>query len=345
MIDVWSFKVVSSNLRSFVILEGSIFQNSEKKLIKSLLSIKKIQKAIYLNFSFQNYAMNLEEIYEKILLIRTIENKIDDLFKKGLIQGTAHFCIGQEYIPVIISQYLKKEDSITSNHRGHGHAISKDLDIKKFLAELMGNNLGFNSGKGGSQHILSKENNFFSNGITGGMVPIANGLAFANKFKNNSNITVAFLGDGAINEGYVLESLNLAVVLKLPILFVCENNLYAMSTSTKKSHSSEIIKKVKGFGMEAEVIEDNDFKKLDELSKKFIKKVREEKIPCFIEIRTYRHCGHSKNDQNLYRDKAEEEYWFNKDVLKIIEKELINKEEIQKKIEKKVEEIINSIKW
>ena len=272
--------------------------------------------------------IDLIGLYKKILLIRIFENKLNKLFEKGLIHGTAHLCVGQEFIPAIISNYLKKEDIVTSTHRGHGHALSKGLDLKTFLAELLGKKEGYNSGKGGTQHTLSKEFNFYVNGVTGGMLPVANGMAFANKYKKNQNIVIAYLGDGGFNEGYVLESINLASVFKLPILFVCENNLYAMSTPIKKSHSGEIYKRARSFNITSELVEDNDYKKLDDVAKKFIEEVRALSEPRFIEIRTYRHYGHSKNDLNLYREKSEEDYWYERDVLKKIENELIDSEKI-----------------
>lgn len=295
--------------------------------------------------------MDLIKIFKEILKIRAVENKIDYLFKRGLINGTAHFCIGQEFIPVIISQYLTKEDIVTSTHRGHGHAISKGVEIKEFLAELMGKKSGCNLGKGGSQHIISREKNFYTNGITGGMIPIATGMAFSNKYQYKKNVVVAYLGDGGFNEGYVMESLNIAGVMKLPILIVCENNMYAMSTHIKKSHSSEIINKVKAFGIKSELIEDNDYIKLNKIAKEFIDNIRENKGPYFIEVRTYRHKGHSKNDLNLYRDKEEEKYWFDRDVLIKIEQEIINKgllkpeeiEDLKLKVEKEIDEITQEI--
>jgi acetoin:2,6-dichlorophenolindophenol oxidoreductase subunit alpha len=259
--------------------------------------------------------MNLLEIYRKVALIRAFENKLDDLFKRGLVKGTAHYCIGQEFIPVIVSQYLTDEDCATSTHRGHGHAISKGLDLKRLLAELIGKKAGYNCGRGGSQHVISDEHNFFANGITGGMVPVAAGMAFAAKYRKKNNVTVAYLGDGGFNEGYVQEALNLSKVLQLPILFVCENNQYAMSTPMKKTHSSDICMRVSGMGIRCASIADNDFLMLDDAANKFISSIRQKPEPYFIEVRTYRHHGHSKNDKNLYRAKEEEKCWFEKDVL------------------------------
>ena len=286
-------------------------------------------------------------IYEEICFIREFENNLSELFKRGLVGGTAHFCTGQEFIPVIISQYLTDEDFVTSTHRGHGHAISKKLNIKKFLAELMGKSAGYNYGMGGSQHVSSIGQNFIANGVSGGMIPIANGLAFANKYKKNNNVVVAFLGDGGFNEGYVSESLNLASVMKLPVLFVCENNHYAMSTHTSIGHSSGIIGKVKAYNIQCELIDENDFRKLDSVAKDFISRIRREPEPFFIEVKTYRHCGHSKNDQNLYRDKEEEKFWMKRDVVACLEKDLLDSKKITRegiqKIKEKIKEKLNSL--
>ena len=202
--------------------------------------------------------MDSLEIFKKIILIREFERKLDFLFKQGLVKGTAHFCIGQEFIPVIVSQYLTAQDTVTSTHRGHGHAIAKGLDAKKLLAEMLGKKEGYNSGKGGSQHISSAENSFIANAVSGGMIPVAAGIAFANKYNNTRNITVAYLGDGAVNEGSVQETLNLAKVMKLPILFVCENNQYAMSTPMKKSHAAEICSRIRGLDIKCKSVPDND---------------------------------------------------------------------------------------
>jgi len=267
--------------------------------------------------------MDLIEIYKKIFLIRTVENKLDELFSKGLVHGTAHFCVGQEFIPVIVSRHLTNKDFVTSTHRGHGHAIAKGLDVKRFLSELLGKKSGFNRGKGGSQHVISFEDGFLCNGITGGMAPIAVGLAFGNKYKKNKNVVVAYLGDGAITEGYVLEAINMSIVFGLPILFVCENNFYAMSTHVKVSHSNEIYKKIGGFGIKCSLVEDNDYIKLNSIAGDYIEKIRDGQGPFFVEVRTFRHKGHSKNDQNLYRDKEEEKHWFDLDVLKKIEEKIV----------------------
>lgn len=295
--------------------------------------------------------MNIYNIYKKSLYIRIFEEKLDYLFKKGLINGTAHFCIGQEYIPVIVSHYLNKNDFVTSTHRGHGHALAKGLDPAKLLAELVGKQTGYNSGKGGSQHIISKEYGYFANGITGGMIPIATGLAFAIKYQNKNNLIVAYLGDGAFNEGYVQESLNLAVIWQLPILFICENNQYAMSTPYKKTHGADIYQRAKSIGIISELIRDNDYEMFDKVVQKYINDIKKKSKPYFIEIQTYRHLGHSKNDKNLYRNHEEEEKWFKTDVLKKLEKEITTKNQcpqkklnqLKNKYETEIEKLIKGV--
>ena len=291
--------------------------------------------------------MDFLEIFKKIILIREFEKKLDFLFKQGLVKGTAHFCIGQEFIPIIISQYITTQDSVTSTHRGHGHALAKNLEVKKLFAEILGKKDGYNSGKGGSQHISSDEHNFIANGVSGGMLPVATGIAFANKYKRTKNVTVAYLGDGAVNEGHVQEALNLAKVLKLPILFVCENNQYAMSTPMKKSHAAEICSRIRGLEIKCQSVPDNDFMMLDSVAKEFIQAIRQESEPYFIEVKTYRHLGHSKNDKNLYRDKEEEKYWFERDVYitlkkKILDSKLATEKELEA-VEKDSVDWINSI--
>lgn len=265
----------------------------------------------------------LEEIYKKIYKIRKFENILNDFIGKGLVHGTAHLSIGQEFIPVIISRHINKEDTFTSTHRGHSHALAKGLNLRKFVAELMGKEQGYNFGRGGTQHVMSKEFNYYANGITGGMVPVANGIAFANKYRGDRKVVISFFGDGAINEGYVMEALNLAAVFSLPIVFICENNLYAMSTPSKSTNKVEIYKKAEAFGINSILIENNDYNALDDAVKISLKNAREKSIPSFIEVRTYRHLGHSKNDKNLYRNKDEENFWFSLDVMEKIKQKIL----------------------
>lgn len=248
----------------------------------------------------------MENLKKRIEEIRNVENYLAARFKAGEMSGTLHLSIGQEYIPLVISQYLMEGDVVTSNHRGHAHAIATGVKPEELIQEVC-------EGVGGTQHILRPEIQFYSNGITGGMVPVACGLAFT--IRKTKNIVVAYFGDGAVNEGYVLESFNIAQLFKLPILLVCENNGYAMGTRTSLSHSSPIAQKMRGFGLKGIRIKKNDYLMLDAWAKKLIRIVRTLREPRFIEIETYRLCGHSINDDCKYRSREEEEEWAKLDVL------------------------------
>lgn len=290
--------------------------------------------------------MDLKELYRKILEARYFEQKIDEMMGLGQVHGTAHLSIGQEFIPMIVSQYLDGEDSVTSTHRGHSHALAKDLNLKELAAELMGKQAGYNSGKGGTQHTMSQKHNFYANGVTGGMAPIANGMALYNKQVQNGKIVVAYLGDGGINEGHVLESFNMAAALNLPVLFVCENNKYAMSTPVSQTFKAPIYKRAESFGIKSFIVERNDYKALDKISKEIISDMKNSPKPAFIEVQTYRHKGHSKNDKNLYRSESEEAEWMDLDILTQIEREWSNLEElneIKKETEKKVSDIFEEV--
>ena len=179
------------------------------------------------------------EIKEGIL-IRNVEEKLLELFKDGYLNGTVHTCIGQELIGVFISKYLNENDHIVSNHRGHGHYLSRFKDIEGLIAEVMGKRSGCSGGYGGSQHLFNS--NFLSNGIQGGMVPIATGIGLYYRLKNTSNISIAYIGDGTLGEGILYESLNIASKWNIPLLIVMENNRYAQSTSIDQTFAGDIKK-------------------------------------------------------------------------------------------------------
>ena len=190
---------------------------------------------------------NIFKIFKKSYLIRKIELKFLDLFKEGRVSGTVHTCVGQEYTGVIAGKFFKDGDLAVSNHRGHGHYISVTNDINGLVSELLGKESGASKGIGGSQHLIN--NGFISNGIQGGMMPIASGYALANKLRGNSNISFAFLGDGTLGEGVLYETLNMCSNWNVPILFVLENNGIAQSTDMKQSFSGNIEDRINGFGI------------------------------------------------------------------------------------------------
>lgn len=237
--------------------------------------------------------------FYKAIFIREFENTLLNLFSKGKLNGTVHTCVGQETVSVAISSAFKQGDRLFSNHRGHGHFISVGGDSKALLAEVIGKKSGVSSGIGGSQHLYNE--NFISNGIQGGLAPVAVGYSFINKLKKNKNISIVFLGDGTMGEGVVYEALNLSAIYSSPTLFVLENNGYAQSTPFKMIKKGEIKKRVEGFGVEylKTSIWDEQFKEKVENA---IEEVRSGK-PIFLEIECYRLNSHSKGDDN--RDKEE----------------------------------------
>lgn len=254
---------------------------------------------------------NILDFYRMMFLIRLFEERIEYGFSRNHISGTTHLCIGQEAIPVGVCSNLFDDDYVVSTHRGHGHALSKGLAVEKLMAEIMGKVNGYCKGKGGTQHIAYIERGFLgTNGITGGGIPIATGAAFTIKYKGVKGVSVCFFGDGASNQGTFHESLNMASLWKLPILYVCENNLYAMSTHIENSVSGKnIIKRAEAYNMEGVSVDGMDVLEICRISKELIEKIRSGSGPTLLECRTYRFRGHSKSDPRVYRKKEEEELW------------------------------------
>lgn len=264
---------------------------------------------------------NADQLYYKMLLIRNTEKKIEDLFSSGELRGTTHGCIGQEAVPVALSELIDVEhDYLCGGHRAHGLAIAITMKPGLLIHEIMGRESGMACGVGGSQHLIYK--NFLTNGITGGMVPVAAGLAYSIKLQQRNAISVVVFGDGAMNEGYVMESFNLAGIFQLPILFVLENNGFAMSTSVSSVTSAQFKSRVEGFGLKYESIEATNYDKLYFLISECTDYVRNQRKPAFIEVFTHRFSGHSKNDKREYIPAERDLFWSENDCLKNLEKEL-----------------------
>jgi TPP-dependent pyruvate/acetoin dehydrogenase alpha subunit len=273
--------------------------------------------------------MNLNaKFYEQMLLIRLFEESIEKLFSKGVLFGTVHSCIGQEAIAVGIANAVDKDDIFISNHRGHGHFIALTDELEGLLAEIMGKKTGVCGGRGGSQHLC--KGNFYSNGITAGMSAVATGIALAEKIKKNKRIIICFLGDGALGEGISYESMNISSLWKLPIVFIIENNYYAMSTHISQAIAGKIVDRGKAFGIDSEELPGNDVVAIYSRLKSLVEERRREPRPSFLVIDTYRLCGHSKSDDRCYRNKEEEELWRKKDPLIISGSQL--EDELKKNI-------------
>ncbi len=265
------------------------------------------------------------ELYKKAILIRFFENRLLELFSEGKLFGTTHTYVGQEAVAISSISHLKKEDVVFSNHRCHGHYLAKENDPKSLLAEIMGKNSGACGGRGGSQHI--SRNNFFSNGIQGGILPNALGMAFAEKFRRSPNIVVVFIGDGTLGEGSTYESMNLASLWKVPLLIVLENNQYAQTTSVNDNLAGEIIDRAKSFGIKSNEVKTNDVSELYPLFGRIINNMRQDGEPFFQLVNTYRINAHSKGDD--FRDKKEIDFWKKKDPL-IYFKNFLSEQEINK---------------
>lgn len=262
--------------------------------------------------------ISVKKIYKEMFKIRRVEEKLLKLVSEGKIFGTTHTSIGQEAIAMSVMNNVKDDDVVFSNHRCHGHYIAYGGPLDMFFAEVMGKQTGLCKGRGGSQHLQYKK--FYSNGIQGGIVGNATGIAFSQKFKGEDGITVVFLGDGTMGQGLVYESMNLASLWSLPIMFVVENNQYAMSTHYTSSIAGGITDRAKSFGIEADEIESNDVFELIDVFRSRFDYVRENKRPFMQVVKTYRVAPHSKGDD--HRDRSEIEPWLEKDPLKYVAKRL-----------------------
>jgi pyruvate dehydrogenase E1 component alpha subunit len=263
-------------------------------------------------YAFRNYSPEqLREVLQKMHLIRRFEEGAEDAYTRGLIHGTMHLSIGQEASAMGICMPLKPDDQITSTHRGHGHCIAKGAQVDRMFAEFFGKTTGYCKGRGGSMHIADvSAGNLGANGIVAGGIPIAVGAALSAKMQRNGKVVICFFGDGANNEGAFHESLNMASIWKLPVVFVCENNGYGMSTSTARSTAvANIADRAVAYSMPGVTVFGNDFSAVAEASTEAVDRARRGDGPSLIETKTYRHRGHSKSDRNRYRTKEEIEEW------------------------------------
>jgi len=285
--------------------------------------------------------MENKEILRRMLLIRRMEQKIESLFSQGLLRGTTHCCIGEEAVPVILSELIDIEkDYLCSGHRAHGLSMMMTGKPETLLGEIMGKTFGMAKGLGGSQHVYYK--NYFTNGITGGMTPVTAGIAFALKHEQTDAIATVVFGDGAMNEGYVLETFNLAKEMELPMLFILENNGYAMSTPIETVNPYTIFEdRVKGFKLPYSRVEASDFDQLFDTLKCAVVKVRSERKPEFVEVMTHRFCGHSKSDKRAYIPKERDDYWHEHDCIKMVANKLsaAEVEDIEQSVARQVEEV------
>ena len=276
------------------------------------------------------------ELYREMLKIRRFEERVSDLFSKGLIPGFVHLYIGQEAVAVGVCANLTKNDYITSTHRGHGHCIAKGADMKRMMAELFGKKTGYCKGKGGSMHIADYSSGILgANAIVGANIPIAAGAAFAAKSKGTKNVSVSFFGDGASNTGAFHEGINIAAAWKLPVIFVCENNLYAISTRTTRSTPiTNIADRAASYGIPGVIADGMDVMAVYEAAHEATERARNGLGPTLIECKTYRFYGSFEGDPQRYRTKSEREEWLTKDPLnfgeKLVKQDILTDADLQK---------------
>ena len=248
-----------------------------------------------------------KKFYRDMLLIRRFEEKAGQLYGMGLVGGFCHLYIGQEAVVVGMQAALKEGDQVITAYRDHGHMLATGMDPKGVMAELTGRETGYSKGKGGSMHMFSTEKHFYGgHGIVGAQVPIGTGLAFSNKYKKNGAVCVTYFGDGAANQGQVYESFNMAELWKLPVVYVIENNQYAMGTSVERSSAeTHFYKRGASFNIPGEQVDGMDVEAVHAAGEKAAKWCRKGNGPIILEMKTYRYRGHSMSDPAKYRTREE----------------------------------------
>ena len=292
---------------------------------------------------------DLIKFYRDMLLIRRFEEKAGQLYGMGLIGGFCHLYIGQEAVVVGLEAAARDGDKRITSYRDHGHMLACGMDPNGVMAELTGRSGGYSKGKGGSMHMFSKEKNFYGgHGIVGAQVPLGAGLAFADRYQENNCVTFTYFGDGAANQGQVYETFNMAALWKLPVIFVIENNQYAMGTAQERSTSSpEIYTRGEAFGIKGEAVDGMDVIAVKTAGDKAADYCRAGKGPYILEIKTYRYRGHSMSDPAKYRTREEvQKMRAQRDPIEAVRTLLISEkhatdEEI-KTIDKEIKEIINA---
>ncbi len=281
-----------------------------------------------------------------MLRIRFFEEKVNDLLSRDIVKGASHLYVGQEAVAVGAVAAIRSDDYITSTHRGHGHCIAKGGDPKLMLAELCGKATGYCKGKGGSMHIADvNAGNLGATGIVGSNIPVATGAGLSIRLRKTDQVVLCFFGDGATNTSAFHESVNMAAVWSLPVVFVCENNLYGMSTAVTRAFPfTDLVERAKGYNIPGVIADGMDV--LDVKKKVFeaVERARKGEGPTFVECKTYRFYGHSKGDPKAYRTREEEQLWRTRDSIASFEKKLIEQGVLtQKQVEALEESVTNEI--
>jgi acetoin:2,6-dichlorophenolindophenol oxidoreductase subunit alpha len=252
------------------------------------------------------------EMYRRMTQIRLFEEQANDLYRSAKMPGLTHLYIGEEAIAVGVCTALRQDDWITSTHRGHGHCLAKGADVARMFAELLGKEAGYCRGKGGSMHIADHENgNLGANAIVGGSAGIATGAAYSAKFRGTDQVAVCFFGEGALGQGLVYEVMNMASLWQLPVIYVCENNMYNEYTHYLEATAGEILGRPKAFGIESREVDGQDVRAVYAATAELVERARNGNGPAFLLANTYRYHGHHVGDidRAYYRSKDEEALW------------------------------------
>ena len=271
-------------------------------------------------------AQFLQRMYYQMVSIRQFEEKVRELFERREIPGITHLSIGQEAVPVGICAVLDDDDYITSTHRGHGHCLAKGADLGRMFAELFGKVDGYCRGKGGSMHIANQDvGNLGANAIVGGSMAMATGAALSAQLRETEQVAVCFFGDGALNQGILLEVMNMASIWKLPVIYACENNAYGEYTATEKVTAGQIIKRGDAFGIPSFDVDGMDVIQVYEAAADAVARARRGDGPSFLVLETYRYFGHGINDVTRpYRTREEEDQWRQRDPIERLKAHLLD---------------------
>ena len=260
-----------------------------------------------------------------MLRIRRLEEKAAELYSAEKIRGFLHLCIGEEAVAVGVMRELRPEDAVVATYREHGHALARGIPARTIMAEMFGKATGCSRGRGGSMHLFDAATRFYGgNAIVGGGLPLAVGLALADAMQRRPRVTACFFGEGAVAEGEFHEAMNLAALWRLPALFCCENNLYAMGTALSRSESqTDLVRKAESYRVPGLVVDGMDVLAVVEAARQAVEEVRAGEGPRFLELRTYRFRPHSMFDPELYRNRAEVERWRKRDPIPLLERRLV----------------------
>jgi len=288
----------------------------------------------------------LRDLYKKLVMVRRFEEEVDELFRQGKIYGSVHTSVGQEAVAVGVAEALNENDLVIATHRGHGHCLMRGADSKRMMAELLGKATGLCRGKGGSMHIVDARRGMLgAMGIVAEGLPIATGVGLSIKRQKTGQVCACFFGDNASNGGPFHESLNVSALWKLPVVFVCENNLYGLTVSVKKTAAvKDIAVRAKAYEIPGVVVDGMDVLAVYEEAKKAVARARSGKGPSLLECKTYRFLGHSRGDPAYgpYRTKEEWEIWKKRDPLLLLNKRGRLRTEEVEEIEKEVSGMIET---